>query len=56
MPVWTWGLDTIVALDTWELTGYNRLMLCVAFKSHGLDLVHKGFFSLVTLHSLKLTK
>lgn len=56
MPVWTWGLDTIVALDTRELTGYNRLMLCVAFKSHGLDLVHEGFFSLVTLNHSKMGK
>lgn len=31
-------------------------MLCVAFKPHGLDLVHEDFFSLVTLNHSKMGK
>ena len=54
--MWTWEPDAVVPLDTRELTGYNRLILCVAFKSHGLDLVHEDFFSLVTLNHSKMEK
>lgn len=36
--------------------GTHRLMLCVAFKPHGLDLVHEDFFSLVTLNHSKMGK